>query len=199
MIPPLRPRQQGGGTVPVADRKVFTAVVYVLTNGCAWRYLPMTFGTSPTTAHRRFAAWIKASPWRRLHRAALDELGAKSELDCTSAIIDAASVRAKRGSLTRPGRSRQVGQQAAWLSRSTGHPTGRRDLRRERARQPGVQAAAPGPLRYTRRRGPRQRPVWVRADKAYFSAQHLTWVHSRGLIPRIARPGIESGEFTVTA
>jgi hypothetical protein len=45
------------------------------------------------------------------------------------------------------------------------------------------------------RRGPRRRrPVKVRADKAYFSADHLAWLRSRGLIPRIARPGIESGE-----
>ncbi|MEU6895556.1 transposase [Streptomyces sp. NPDC046557] len=76
LIPPFRPRRQGGGTAPVADRKAFTAVVYVLTSGCAWRYLPPMFGTSPATAHRRFAAWTKAGLWRRLHRAVLDELGA---------------------------------------------------------------------------------------------------------------------------
>lgn len=56
LIPPFRPRQQGGGTMPVADRNVVTAVVYVLTSGCARRYLPPTFDTSPATAHRRLAA-----------------------------------------------------------------------------------------------------------------------------------------------
>ncbi|WP_404827319.1 MULTISPECIES: transposase [Streptomyces] len=74
-----------------------TAVVYVPTNGCAWCHLPPTFGVSPATAHRRFTAWTEAGLWRRLHRAVLDELGARGELDWTSAIIDAASVRAKRG------------------------------------------------------------------------------------------------------
>jgi transposase len=45
------------------------------------------------------------------------------------------------------------------------------------------------------RRGPRRRrPVKVRADKAYFSAHHLAWLRGRHLIPRIARPGIESKE-----
>ncbi|UJB40924.1 transposase [Streptomyces sp. A1-5] len=45
------------------------------------------------------------------------------------------------------------------------------------------------------RRGPRRRrPVKLRADKAYFSAEHLAWLRERGLIARIARPGIESGE-----
>ena len=49
------------------------------------------------TAHRRFGQWTGAGLWRRLHRAVLDELGARGELDWTSAIIDAASVRAKKG------------------------------------------------------------------------------------------------------
>ncbi|WP_159025157.1 transposase [Streptomyces sp. MUSC 125] len=44
-------------------------------------------------------------------------------------------------------------------------------------------------------RGPqRRRPVKLRADQAYFSAAHLTWLRERGLVPRIARPGIESSE-----
>ncbi|MFG3532498.1 transposase [Streptomyces sp. NPDC047917] len=68
-IPPFRHGQQGGGRVPVADRKVFTAVVYVLTGKGAWRYLPPTFGTSPATAYHRFGAWTTAGLWRRLHRA----------------------------------------------------------------------------------------------------------------------------------
>lgn len=45
------------------------------------------------------------------------------------------------------------------------------------------------------RRGPRRRrPVKLRADKAYFSAEHLAWLRERGLVARIARHGIESGE-----
>ncbi|GGV48343.1 hypothetical protein GCM10010182_83260 [Actinomadura cremea] len=45
------------------------------------------------------------------------------------------------------------------------------------------------------RRGPRRRrPVKARADKAYHSAEHLAWLPGRGIVPRIARPGIDSGE-----
>lgn len=97
LLPKLTSRPQGGGTAPVDERAVFTAVVYVLTSGCAWRYLPDSFGVSPATAHRRFSVWTEAGLWRRLHRAVLDELGARGELDWSSAIVDAASVRAKRG------------------------------------------------------------------------------------------------------
>ncbi|MBD3003800.1 transposase [Streptomyces sp. 5-10] len=54
LLPSFAARPQGGGTAPCDERAVFTAVVYVLTTGCAWRHLPPTFGTSPATAHRRF-------------------------------------------------------------------------------------------------------------------------------------------------
>ena len=97
LIPRQRLRPQGGGTRQVEARAVFTAVVYVLTTGCAWRHLPPSFGVSRATAHRRFTAWTKAGLWRRLHRAVLDELGAGGHLDWSRAIADAASVRAKRG------------------------------------------------------------------------------------------------------
>ncbi len=44
-------------------------------------------------------------------------------------------------------------------------------------------------------RGPRRRkPGRLRADKAYCSAEHLAWLRGRHIVPRIARPGIESRE-----
>ena len=97
LIPKFEPRRQGGGTAPVDDRAVFTAIVYVLTSGCAWRHLPGEFEVSVPTAHRRFTAWTRAGLWPRLHHAVLDELGARGQVDWASAIVDAAAVRAKRG------------------------------------------------------------------------------------------------------
>ncbi len=47
---PRTERPQGGGTRYVDDRAVFTAVVYVLTTGCAWRHLPAEFGVSRVIA-----------------------------------------------------------------------------------------------------------------------------------------------------
>lgn len=97
LIPPFTPRPQGGGTAPVEDRAVFTAVVFVLTSGCAWRHLPPSFGVTVPTAHRRFTDWTQAGLWPRLHRAVLDELGSQGLIDWSRAVADAASVRAKRG------------------------------------------------------------------------------------------------------
>jgi len=44
LLPSFNSRPQGGGTAPLDERAVFTAVVYVLTGGCAWRHPPETFG-----------------------------------------------------------------------------------------------------------------------------------------------------------
>ena len=45
------------------------------------------------------------------------------------------------------------------------------------------------------RRGPRRRkPARLRADKAYDSAAHRTWLRERGIIPRIARRGIDTSD-----
>ncbi|MCP9982826.1 transposase [Actinomadura madurae] len=76
LVPEFAPRRQGGGTAPLEGRAVFTAIVYVLTSGCAWRHLPGEFGVSVPTARRRFTAWTRAGLWPRLHHAVLDELGA---------------------------------------------------------------------------------------------------------------------------
>ena len=54
LILPQRECPQGGGTRYVEDRVVCTAVVYVLTTGCACRHLPAEFGVSQAIAHRRF-------------------------------------------------------------------------------------------------------------------------------------------------
>ena len=45
------------------------------------------------------------------------------------------------------------------------------------------------------RRGPRRRkPARLRADKAYDSAAHRTWLRERGIIPRIGRRGIDTSD-----
>lgn len=97
LLPGFSARPQGGGTAGLQARAVFTAVVFVLTSGCAWRHLPPSFGLSPATAHRRFSQWTRAGVWPRLHRAVLDELGARGDVDWSGVIVDGAFVRAKRG------------------------------------------------------------------------------------------------------
>ncbi|MFE7394215.1 IS5 family transposase [Streptomyces sp. NPDC057582] len=200
LLPSFAARPQGGGTAPCDERAVFTAVVYAPTSGCAWRHLPPTFGTSPATAHRRFTLWTEAG----LHRAVLDELGARGEVDWTSANVDAASVRAKRGgSLTGPNpvdRGKK-GSKLHVLSDAQGIPlavaVSGANMHDSLALKPLIR----GIPAVRSRRGPRRRrPVKLRADKTSHAdkrqaaAEHLAWLRERGLVARIARPGIESGE-----
>ncbi|MFE5138320.1 IS5 family transposase [Streptomyces fagopyri] len=197
LLPSFAARPRGGGTPPCDERAVFTAVVYVLTSGCAWRHLPPTFGTSPATGHRRFMVRTEARLWRRLHRAVLDELGARGEVDWTSALVDAASGRAKKGGSPtgpNPVDRRKKGSKLHVLSDAQGIPlavaVSGANLHDSLALKPLIR----GRPAVRSRRGPRRRrPVKLRADKAYFSAEHLAWLRGGGLVARIARPGIESG------
>jgi transposase len=172
LIPAVPPRPQGGGTAVTDDRAVFTAIVFVLTSGCAWRHLPPSFGVSMPTAHRRFTAWTEAGLWPKLHRAVLDRIGAKGEIDWSAAILDAAAVRAKGGSLTGPNpvdRGR-TGSKLHVLSDANGLPllvgVSAAHTHDSHALQPMIQ----GLPAIRSRRGPRRRkPARLRADKAYDS------------------------------
>ncbi|UTT48493.1 IS5 family transposase [Rhodococcus gordoniae] len=197
LIPRFSSRPQGGGSAPIDDRAVFTAIVFVLTSGCAWRHLPPSFGVTVPTAHRRFTAWVRAGVFENLHREVLDRLGGSGELDWSAAILDAASVRAKRGISDRsqPGRPRQEGVEDPRPVRSRGIPL-----------VVGVSAANTHDSTMLRpmldaipavksRRGPRRRkPGRLRADKGYDSAAHRCWLRERRIVPRIARRGIDRND-----
>jgi transposase len=97
LIPGFVQRPQGGGTAPVDGSCGVHGDRVRVTSGCAWRLLPPSFGVTVPTAHRRFTEWTKAGLWRRLHRAVPDELGSKALIDWSRAVLDGASVRAKKG------------------------------------------------------------------------------------------------------
>ncbi|MCX4909130.1 IS5 family transposase [Streptomyces sp. NBC_00878] len=187
----------GGGPAPCDERAVFTAVVYALTSGCAWRHLPPTFGMSPATAHRRFTVWTEAGLWRRAAsgaagrtrgpgRGGLDlgdrRRGLRSRQKGGSLTGPNPVDRGKKGSMLRVLSVAQGIRLAVAVSDANMHDS--------LALKPLVR----GIPAVRSRRGPRRRrPVKLRADKAYFSAEHLAWLRERGLVARIARPGIESG------
>ncbi|MFI5615208.1 IS5 family transposase [Amycolatopsis sp. NPDC051903] len=195
LIPEHGVRPRGGGPARIDDRGVFTAIVFVLTSGCAWRYLPPSFGVTVPTAHRRFTEWTKAGLWPRLHRAVLDELGGQGMIDWSGAVCDGASVRAKKGDMTGPnpvdrGKS---GSKIHVLSDRAGLPlsvaVSAANTNDSYALKPLVMAIPA----ITSRRGPRRRkPGKLHADKAYDQADLRKWVRGRGIKVRIARKGIES-------
>jgi DNA-binding SARP family transcriptional activator/transposase/Tfp pilus assembly protein PilF len=69
LLPPEPPRPQGGR--PAMDnRRVLTAILYVLGSGIPWHALPREFG-APTTVHGRFRAWQQEGVFTRLRQAGL--------------------------------------------------------------------------------------------------------------------------------
>lgn len=109
LIPGFGPRPQGGGTVPIEERTVFTAVVFVLTSGCAWHRLPPLFAVSPATAHRRFTAWTKAGLWGRLRQALREAPQLGDERAWAVAVVDAAISRGAPSPAHRGGERDEAG------------------------------------------------------------------------------------------
>ncbi len=95
LVPEFGPRPQGGGTTPLEGRDVFTAIVFVLVSGCAWRRLPDTFRVSPATAHRRFLAWTEAGVWECLRRTLEGRPDLGDDREWAVAIVDIALTRAE--------------------------------------------------------------------------------------------------------
>ena len=50
-------RISGGGRKPLDQRKVFSAIVYVLKTGTQWKSLPKEFYGSPSSIHAYFKKW----------------------------------------------------------------------------------------------------------------------------------------------
>ena len=102
-IDPLLPkrrsrRRQYAGRRPLPDRAVLTGILFVLRSGIPWNMLPQEMGCgSGTTCWRRLVRWQRAGVWKRLHRALLDELRQRGELDLARAVVDSGSLRALRG------------------------------------------------------------------------------------------------------
>jgi len=65
-------RRPGGGRKPLAPRRVFEAIVYVLRTGCQWKALPKVFG-SASAVHKYFLTWKGQKVFVKLWRQGLAE------------------------------------------------------------------------------------------------------------------------------
>ncbi|MGI5328373.1 IS5 family transposase [Actinomadura nitritigenes] len=198
VAPPAPARPQGGGRRRADDRSVLAAIVFVATTGCTWRQLPPIFGASWQTVHRRFTEWTHERVWAKLHRVVLDELGAAGELDWSRCAIDSVSVRAsKGGSLTGPnpvdrgknGSKIHVPVDRAGLPICVGISAA--NTHDKLGLEPLVRSIPP----VRSRRGPRRRrPAKLHADKGYDYADLRRFLRGRGIVPRIARRGVERSD-----
>ena len=98
---PKHPRNAKGGAPRKPDRPCLEGIVHVLRTGTQWQRLARCdLWPSGSTCWRRFTEWTEAGVWLQLHRRLLNLLGAAGAVDLQSAIVDSASVRAKKGAHT---------------------------------------------------------------------------------------------------
>ena len=115
-VEPLLPPAKRGGRRREADmREVFNGVMYVLSTGCQWRYIPKDFPPK-STVYRYFCDWAWSGVLDRLHDALYVKCRERAEREAspTAAIIDSQSVKSAekggrasiRTAMTRARRSR---------------------------------------------------------------------------------------------
>jgi transposase len=81
-----------------SDRDVLEGIAFVPSTGIGWTKLPAELGYgSGWTCWRRLHEWAATGVFNRVHRAVLDRLGQRGELDWSRASLNSVSVRAKSG------------------------------------------------------------------------------------------------------
>ena len=97
LLPPARPKPKGGRP-PIPDRAALTGIVFVLKTGIPWEDLPAEMGCGcGMSCWRRLRDWQAAGVWAALHRVLLERPHGAGEIDWRPAVLDSASVPAKRG------------------------------------------------------------------------------------------------------
>ena len=196
-----RPKPKGGRP-RVPDRAALGGIIFVLRTGTPWRLLPRELGcASGSTCWRRLRDWQAAGVWERLHATLLNWLGDEGAVDWSRASVDSLSVRAKRGGEETGPNPVDRGKRgskyhlavdrngiplAVMLSAANAHDS--------TLLESLVDAIPPivGPRGRPGR--PRFRPAKLHADKGYDYPEKRRALRARGIIPRIARRGIESSE-----
>jgi transposase len=107
LLPPEPPRARGGRP-RIPNRDVLRGILFVLSTGLPWEYLPPEMGCgSGMTCWRRLKEWHEAGVWQKLHQALLKRLNEADRIDWSRASLDSSSVPAQKGA-AKPGRIRRI-------------------------------------------------------------------------------------------
>ncbi len=92
--PLIPPAKRGGGKRSVDMRAVVNGLMYILSTGCQWRYLPKDLPPR-STENGYFGLWSYDGTLDRIHHALYVECREKAEREAspTAAIIDSQSVK----------------------------------------------------------------------------------------------------------
>ena len=92
--PQIPPAKRGGRRREVDVREVVNGIMYVLSTGCQWRYVPKDLPPK-TTLHRYFDLWSYDGTLERIHHGLYVKCREQAQRDAspTAAIIDSQSVK----------------------------------------------------------------------------------------------------------
>ena len=197
---PPEPVRDHGGPPRVSHRAALAGILFILRHGLRWTDLPQELGYgSGVTCWRRLRHWQALGIWAMVHQVVLNWLGDLDAIDWSRASIDSISVRAKRGGEhtgPNPTDRGKAGSKYHLIVDRQGVPLAVQltaaNVHDSKLLEPLVDAVRPI-RRPTGKPGrPRKRPAKLHADKAYASRFNRRALRRRGIIPRIARPGLES-------
>jgi transposase len=199
---PPEPNRHHGGPPRVSHRAALGGILFILRHGLRWCELPLELGYgSGVTCWRRLRQWQELGIWAMLHQGILNWLGDVDAVDWSRASVDSVSVRAKRGGEhtgPNPTDRGKLGSKYHFLVDRHGLPLAVQltaaNVHDTHLLEPLVDAVQPIRRPVGEPGRPRKRPAKLHADKAYASRQNREALRRRGIIPRIARPGIDSSQ-----
>ena len=96
-IQPLLPIAADTGRPRNDEREVINGILYVLTTGCGWEYLPHDIDSSWRTCHRRLLEYQRRRVWQKILAVLLQLADRKGKLNLKNAYHDASVIKSKRG------------------------------------------------------------------------------------------------------
>jgi len=100
-IKPLLPPDADTGRPRNDDREVINGILYVLTTGCGWEYLPHDIRTSWHTCHRRLLEYQRRRVWQKIVAKLMKLAYRKGKINLNNAYHDASVVKSKKGAKTK--------------------------------------------------------------------------------------------------
>jgi len=100
-IKPLLPPSADPGRQRIDDREVINGILYVMTTGGAWEYLPHDIGASPQTCHRRLLEDQRRRGWQKIVRELMKLAYRKGKINLNHAYHEARVVKSKKGAKTK--------------------------------------------------------------------------------------------------
>lgn len=100
-IEPLLPPLALTGRPRADKREIINGILYVLTTGCSWEYLPHDINASWQTCHRYLLEYQRRRVWQKIVRELMKLAYRKGKINLNNAYHDASVVKSKKGAKTK--------------------------------------------------------------------------------------------------